>query len=169
MGTTKEVAQSSMSRRQHDEDGQPVVPVHSMFERMAVLGPRTPKAVIAVAVLVLLVAGGIALLLVFCVAFGLSMDYKVFMLSRIREEWLRTGDNEESVAAILMVVVFGALATAEVSFVRMLGAGLALTILLDAFLIRLMLVPAVMCLAGRANWWAPPPLRRWHSRHGLTD
>ncbi|NMM92305.1 hypothetical protein B2J88_50095 [Rhodococcus sp. SRB_17] len=120
--------------------------------------------------------------LVFCVAFGLSMDYEVFMLSRIREEWLKTGDNEESVAvglartgrlisvaAILMVVVFGALATAEVSFVRMLGAGLALTILLDAFLIRLVLVPAVMRLAGRANWWAPAPLRRWHSRHGLTD
>lgn len=120
--------------------------------------------------------------LVFCVAFGLSMDYEVFMLSRIREEWLRTGDNTESVAvglartgrlvstaAVLMVVVFCALATAEVSFVRMLGAGLALTILLDAFLIRLVLVPAVMRLAGRANWWAPAPLRRWHSRHGLTD
>jgi putative drug exporter of the RND superfamily len=120
--------------------------------------------------------------MVFCVAFGLSMDYEVFMLSRIREEWLRTGDNGESVAvglartgrivstaAILMVIVFGALATAEVSFVRMLGAGLTLTILLDAFLIRLVLVPAFMRLAGRANWWAPAPLRRWHSRHGLTD
>lgn len=58
---------------------------------------------------------------------------------------------------------------AEVSFVWMLGAGLTLTILLDAFLIRRVLVPAVMRLAGRANWWAPAPLRRWHSRHGLTD
>lgn len=68
-----------------------------------------------------------------------------------------------------MAVVFAILATAQVSFVRMLGVGLALTILIDAFLIRLVLVPSVMRLAGRINWWAPPPLRRWHARHGFTD
>ncbi len=120
--------------------------------------------------------------LIFCIAFGLSMDYEVFILSRIREEWIASGDNRQSVsvglartgrlvttAAALMAVVFAALATAEVSFVRMLGVGLTLTVLLDALLIRQVLVPAVMQLAGSANWWAPAPLRRWHSRHGFTE
>lgn len=124
--------------------------------------------------------------LIFCVAFGLSMDYEVFMLSRVREEWVRSAgtaaDNERSVAvglartgrlittaAALMAVVFAALATAQVSFVRMLGVGLTLTVLLDAFLIRLVLVPSVMRLAGGLNWWAPRGLRRWHARHGFTD
>ena len=72
-------------------------------------------------------------------------------------------------AAALMAVVFATLATAEVSFVRMFGVGLTLTVLLDALLIRQVLVPSVMRLAGSANWWAPAPLRRWHTRHGFTE
>ncbi|HEX3785865.1 MAG TPA: MMPL family transporter [Pseudonocardiaceae bacterium] len=125
--------------------------------------------------------------LIFCIAFGLSMDYEVFMLSRIREEWLRTGrtaaDNPRAVAmglgrtgrlittaALLMIIVFVALtAVSQVSFVRMLGAGLTITIVLDAVLIRSLLVPAVMRLAGRFNWWAPRSWQRWQERYGLRD
>lgn len=125
--------------------------------------------------------------LIFCVAFGLSMDYEVFMLSRIREEWLRTGrtsaDNPRAVAmglartgrlittaALLMIIVFATLTgVPHVSFVRMLGAGLTITIVLDAILIRSLLVPAVMRLAGSLNWWAPRSWQRWQERHGLHD
>ena len=124
--------------------------------------------------------------LVFCIAFGLSMDYEVFVLSRIREEWTKSGrtiaDNERAVAfglartgrivtaaATLMAIVFIAICASQVSSMRMLGVGLAITVLVDAFLIRIILVPAAMRLMGHANWWAPAPLARWHSRWGLTD
>ncbi|WP_373235150.1 MMPL family transporter [Mycobacterium marinum] len=123
---------------------------------------------------------------VFCVAFGLSMDYEVFVLSRIREEWLATdrgpGANERAVAlglartggivtaaAAVMAIVFVACASSQVQAERMLGTGLAITVLLDAVLIRTVLVPAFMRLLGRANWWAPAPLRQWHNRWGLVD
>jgi putative drug exporter of the RND superfamily len=124
--------------------------------------------------------------LIFCIAFGLSMDYEVFVLSRIREEWTKSGrttaDNERAVAlglartgrivtaaAALMAIVFLAIGASQVSSMRMLGFGLAITVLVDAFLIRIILVPAVMRLMGHVNWWAPAPLARWHSRWGLTD
>ncbi|PNE39401.1 transporter [Streptomyces noursei] len=120
--------------------------------------------------------------LMFCVAFGLSMDYEVFLLSRIKEVYIETGDNTQAVAAglertgrlvsaaaVLVAVVMLALATSGITFLKLLGVGLALAVLLDATLVRGVLVPAVMKLAGRANWWAPPPLRRLHRKLGLLS
>ena len=114
-------------------------------------------------------------ILMFCIAFGLSMDYEVFLLSRIKEEHDRGSDTVTSVAvglertgrivtaaAVLIAVVFLAFATGQVSFMKMFGIGLTLAVLVDAFLIRSTLVPAFMRLAGDANWWAPGPLRRFH-------
>ncbi|WP_227984932.1 MMPL family transporter [Nocardia spumae] len=125
-------------------------------------------------------------ILMFCLAFGMSMDYEVFLLSRVREAWLASdrtaADNERSVAigvartgrivtaaALLMAIVLGAMVTAKVSFMQMLGLGLTITVLADATIIRMLLVPALMRLMGRANWWAPAPLARWHDRFGLTE
>ncbi len=121
-------------------------------------------------------------ILMFCVAFGLSMDYEVFLLSRIKEEYDRTGDNELSVArglertgrivsaaALLIAVVFIAFATSQVTFIKLFGIGLTLAVLMDAFVIRGTLVPAFMRLAGEWNWWAPAPLRRLHDRIGISE
>ncbi|MFI0367835.1 MMPL family transporter [Actinomadura sp. 1N219] len=121
-------------------------------------------------------------ILMFCIAFGLSMDYEIFMVSRIKEEYDRTGDNARSVAAGLqrsaplittaaavLAVSFASYATSGVVFLKMLGIGMALAVLLDATLIRALLVPAAMRLAGRANWWAPGPLRRVQARLALTE
>jgi putative drug exporter of the RND superfamily len=121
-------------------------------------------------------------ILMFCIAFGLSMDYEVFLLSRIKEEYDLTGDNEASVAlglqrtgrivtaaALLLAIVFIAFATSKVSIVKLFGVGLTLAVLVDAFLIRATLVPAFMRLAGRANWWAPRPLRRFHLLYGIWE
>jgi RND superfamily putative drug exporter len=121
-------------------------------------------------------------ILMFCVAFGLSMDYEVFLLSRIKEEYDRTGDNELSVArglertgrivtaaALLIAVVFIAFASSNVTFIKLFGIGLTLAVLMDAFLIRGTLVPAFMRLAGDWNWWAPKALRRLHDRIGISE
>jgi len=121
-------------------------------------------------------------ILLFCIAFGLSMDYEVFLLSRIKEEYDLGHTNEESVAvglektggivtaaALLLAVVFVAFATAEVAVVKVFGVGLTLAVIVDAFLVRTALVPAFMKLAGRANWWAPRSLRRWHLRYGIWE
>ncbi len=124
--------------------------------------------------------------LLLCIAFGLSMDYEVFLVSRIREYWLASGrtpaDNDESVAlglartgrvvtaaALLMSISFAALIAAQVSFMRMFGLGLTVAVLVDATLVRVVLVPAFMHLLSRANWWAPKPLARLHDRFGLSD
>jgi putative drug exporter of the RND superfamily len=120
--------------------------------------------------------------LLFCIAFGLSMDYEVFLLSRIKEEHDRSGDTRSAVAAglertgrivtaaaALLAVVFLAFATSRVSFLQLFGLGTALAIVVDATLIRALLVPAFMRLAGRANWWAPAPLRRFYDRFGLSE
>ena len=124
--------------------------------------------------------------LMFCIAFGLSMDYEVFLLSRIREYWLDHGstahDSDESVAlglartgrvvtaaALLMTISFAALLTSQVSFVKMFGLGLAIAVLVDATLVRMLLLPALMRLLGRLNWWAPAPLTRLHQRIGLAE
>ncbi|MFD7898568.1 MMPL family transporter [Streptomyces sp. NPDC059743] len=120
--------------------------------------------------------------LMFCVAFGLSMDYEVFLLSRIKEEYHRTGDNVSAVAwglertgrlvtaaAVLVATVLLAFATSELTPLKLLGVGLALAVIVDATLVRGILVPAFMRLAGRANWWAPGPLDRLHKRIGLDD
>jgi RND superfamily putative drug exporter len=124
--------------------------------------------------------------LLFCIAFGLSMDYEVFLLSRIREYWLTTGrprsDNDESVAlglartgrvvtaaALVMSISFAALIAAQVSLTRMLGVGLTLAVGVDATLVRIVLVPAFMHVLGRANWWAPKALTRLHQRFGISE
>lgn len=124
--------------------------------------------------------------LLFCVAFGLSMDYEVFLLSRIREFWLtstrdRAGNDEAvalglartgrvvTAAALLMVVAFGALVSADVSFMRMLGVGLTLAVVVDATLVRMLLLPAVMHLLGSAAWWAPRVLVRLHEKVGIDE
>jgi RND superfamily putative drug exporter len=121
-------------------------------------------------------------LLLFCIAFGLSMDYEVFMLSRIKElhdagvpntaavagGLARTG-RIVTTAAALMAVTFFAFGTSKVSFIQMFGIGTALAILVDATLIRGVLVPSFMRLAGDANWWSPAPLRRLHDRFGLSE
>jgi len=120
--------------------------------------------------------------LMFCLAFGLSMDYEVFLLSRVKEEWDRTGDNELSVAhglehtgrivtaaAILIAVVFASFSISRVSFMKLFGIGMTLAVLVDAFIVRSTLVPAFMKLAGGANWWAPPWMRRIHDRWGFTE
>ncbi|AQT81495.1 hypothetical protein B1R94_22930 [Mycolicibacterium litorale] len=124
--------------------------------------------------------------LLFCIAFGLSMDYEVFLVSRIREFWLASpqtaADNDESVAlgvghtgrvitaaALIMAISFAALIAAHVSFMRMFGLGLALAVLADATLVRLVLVPAFMHVLGRWNWWAPKPLVKVHQRLGISE
>lgn len=121
-------------------------------------------------------------LLMFCIAYGLSMDYEVFLLSRIKEEYDRTGDSRASVplgiarsaplvsaAALILGTSFAIYATGEVMILKELGVGMAVAILVDATLIRGVLVPAFMRLAGDANWWAPAPLRRLHRRIGISE
>ena len=127
--------------------------------------------------------------LLFCIAFGLSMDYEVFLLARIRENWLAgKGEgsarqrNDEAVAlglartgrvitaaALVMSISFAALIAAEVSFMRMFGVGLTLAVLVDATLVRMVLVPAFMHVLGGWNWWAPKPLVRLHDRIGISE
>ena len=120
------------------------------------------------------------LILIF--AFGLSMDYEVFLLSRIKEVHDQTGDNDLAVAvglqrsgriitsaAALIVVVFAGFAAGEVLAVKQLGVGLAIAVIVDATLVRTLLVPATMKLLGERNWWAPAPLRRFHERYGLHE
>lgn len=124
--------------------------------------------------------------LLFCIAFGLSMDYEVFLIARIREFWLASGkttaDNDESVAlglartgrvitaaALVMSISFAALIAAKVGFMRMFGVGLTLAVLVDATLVRVVLVPAFMKVMGRWNWWAPAPLAKLHERFGISE
>jgi RND superfamily putative drug exporter len=121
-------------------------------------------------------------LLLFCIAFGLSMDYEVFMLSRIKELHDAGASNAEAVAgglartgrivttaAALLAVTFFAFVTSKVSFIQMFGLGTGLAILADATLIRGVMVPALMGIAGDANWWSPAPLRRLHRRIGVSE
>ncbi|MBV9088765.1 MAG: MMPL family transporter [Mycobacteriaceae bacterium] len=124
--------------------------------------------------------------LLFCIAFGLSMDYEVFLLSRIREFWLASGrtraDNDESVAlglartgrvitaaALVMSISFAALMASHVSFMRMFGLGLTLAVLVDATLVRMVLVPAFIHVLGTWTWWAPKPLVWLHERLAISD
>ncbi len=119
-------------------------------------------------------------ILLFCVLFGLSMDYEVLMLSRMKESYERTGDNTEAVAdglektaglitsaASIMVSVFGAFALARVVLIQAVGLGMAIAVALDATLVRVLLVPATMRLFGDSNWWAPAVLVRLRRRLGL--
>jgi RND superfamily putative drug exporter len=121
-------------------------------------------------------------MLVFAISFGLSMDYEVFLLGRIAETYRRTGDTDLAVeqglqhtgrivtaAALVMAVIFAGFVAGGFSPVKQIGLGLLLAVLVDATVVRMLLMPAVMTLMGKANWWAPRPLSRLHSRIGLTD
>ena len=121
-------------------------------------------------------------ILMLAIIFGLSMDYEVFLLSRIREEWDRTGDNTTSVAnglqrsgriitsaALLLAVVIGGFTTSGIVLMKMIGVGMLVAVLIDATVVRALLVPATMRLLGTVNWWAPGPLRRWWERHGMRE
>ena len=121
-------------------------------------------------------------ILMLAILFGLSMDYEVFLLSRVREAWDQTHDNTEAVAiglqrtgriitsaALLLVVVIGAFATSGITFIKLVGVGMIVAIFVDATVVRALLVPATMRLLGSANWWAPGPMRRWWDRFGLRE
>ena len=120
--------------------------------------------------------------LIFAIAFGLSMDYEVFLLSRIKERFDATGDNRAAVssglqrtgwlitsAALLLAVVLGAFGGSKIVFVQEVGIGLAIAVIVDATLVRMLLVPATMRLLGRWNWWAPGPLRALWRWVGLSE
>ncbi len=120
--------------------------------------------------------------IIFIFAFGLSMDYEVFLLSRIREAYAESGDSDAAVAvglqrsgriitsaALLIVLVFAGFVAGEVVVLKQLGLGLALAVVVDATVVRSLLVPATMRLLGDWNWWAPPRLRRLHDRFGLAE
>jgi uncharacterized membrane protein YdfJ with MMPL/SSD domain len=124
-------------------------------------------------------------LILFCVLFGLSMDYEVLLLSRTQEEWERTGDNQQAVAAALgstgrlitgaaaiMAAVFFGFGAADAVMIKEMGVGMGIAVVMDATVIRALLVPATMRLMGRWNWWAPAPLKRLYrlahlARHAL--
>ncbi|HWC36972.1 MAG TPA: MMPL family transporter, partial [Acidimicrobiales bacterium] len=119
-------------------------------------------------------------LMLFTILFGLSMDYEVFLLSRIREEWRRTGDNATAVAdglaktarvitaaAAIMVCVFASFVIGDVRVLKVFGLGLAVAVFIDATIVRMVLVPAVMELLGKANWWFPRRLDRIVPRLGV--
>ncbi|HEX6073691.1 MAG TPA: MMPL family transporter [Micromonosporaceae bacterium] len=121
-------------------------------------------------------------ILMLALLFGLSMDYEVFLLSRIREQWDDLGDNTAAVAsgvqrtggiitaaALLLAVVVAAFATSGISLMKMVGVGMLVAVVLDATLVRLMLVPATMRLLGRYNWWAPRFLRGLYRRYGIRE
>ena len=119
-------------------------------------------------------------ILMLAIIFGLSMDYEVFLLSRVRERYDITGDNAEAVAsglqrtggvitsaALLLVIVVGAFSASGITFIKLLGVGMIVALIIDASIIRVMLVPAAMRLLGRLNWWAPRPLRPLYARFGI--
>ena len=121
-------------------------------------------------------------ILLFAVAFGLSTDYGVFLLTRIKEARDGGAGDREAVAvglertgrivtyaALLFCIAIGAFATSEVVFIKELGVGTALAVLIDAFLVRALLVPSLMAVLGRWNWWAPRPLARLHARFGMRE
>ncbi|GAA2473064.1 RND transporter [Winogradskya humida] len=122
------------------------------------------------------------MILVLAVLFGLATDYEVFLLSRVREEWDRTGDNTTAVAtglqhtggiitaaALLLITVVAGFATGGVTVIKTIGVGMIVAILVDATLVRALLVPATMRLLGRWNWWAPGVLGRFYSRYGIHE
>ena len=121
-------------------------------------------------------------ILMAAIIFGLSMDYEVFLLSRIRERYDQTGDNTVAVAAglqrtggvitslaLLLIIVVAAFSASGITFIKLLGVGMIVALLVDASVVRVLLVPATMRLLGRANWWAPRPLRRLYARYGFKE
>jgi trehalose monomycolate/heme transporter len=121
-------------------------------------------------------------ILMFAIMFGLSMDYEVFLLSRIRERYDITGDNTAAVAsglqrtgglitslALLLIIVVGSFSASGITFIKLMGVGMIVALIVDASVVRVLLVPAVMRLLGPANWWAPKPLRRLYARYGIRE
>jgi uncharacterized membrane protein YdfJ with MMPL/SSD domain len=121
-------------------------------------------------------------ILMLAIIFGLSMDYEVFLLSRVRERYDVTGDNTEAVAsglqrtggvitsaALLLVIVIGAFSASGITFIKLMGVGMIVALVIDASVVRVLLVPATMRLLGRVNWWAPRPLRRMYARYGIKE
>jgi len=121
-------------------------------------------------------------ILMLAIIFGLSTDYEVFLLSRIRESYDVTGDNAAAVAgglqrtggvitsaALLLVIVIGAFSASDITFIKLMGVGMIVALIVDATIVRILLVPATMRLLGRANWWAPGPLRRLYARYGIRE
>jgi uncharacterized membrane protein YdfJ with MMPL/SSD domain len=121
-------------------------------------------------------------ILMLAIIFGLSMDYEVFLLSRIRERYDQAGDNTDAVAAglqrtggvitslaLLLIIVIGAFSASGITFIKLMGVGMIVALLIDASVVRILLVPATMRLLGQANWWAPRPLRRLYARYGIKE
>jgi uncharacterized membrane protein YdfJ with MMPL/SSD domain len=121
-------------------------------------------------------------ILLLALVFGLSMDYEVFLLSRIREIYDETGDNEAAIAgglqrtgwvitslALLLVIVVGLFSASGIIFLKLLGVGMIVALVVDAVVVRTLLVPATMRLLGPANWWLPRPLRRLYARYGIRE
>jgi uncharacterized membrane protein YdfJ with MMPL/SSD domain len=121
-------------------------------------------------------------ILMLAIIFGLSMDYEVFLLSRIRERYDVTGDNTQAVAgglqrtggiitslALLLVIVVGAFSASGITFIKLMGVGMIIALVVDATIIRVLLVPATMRLLGPVTWWAPRPLRRFYARYGIRE
>jgi RND superfamily putative drug exporter len=121
-------------------------------------------------------------ILMLAIIFGLSMDYEVFLLSRVRELYDVTGDNTAAVAgglqrtggiitslALLLVIVVGAFSASGITFIKLMGVGMIIALVVDATIIRVLLVPSTMRLLGRANWWAPRPLRGLYARYGIRE
>jgi RND superfamily putative drug exporter len=121
-------------------------------------------------------------ILVLAIVFGLSMDYEVFLMSRIREQYDLTGDNTTAVAtglqrtggiitsaALLLIVVIGAFSLSGITFIKMIGVAMLIAIVVDATIVRILLVPATMRLLGRANWYAPRSLQRLYARYGIRE
>jgi trehalose monomycolate/heme transporter len=121
-------------------------------------------------------------ILMFAIMFGLSMDYEVFLLSRMRERYDVTGDNTAAVAgglqrtgglitslALLLIIVVGAFSASGITFIKLLGVGMIVALIVDASIVRVLLVPAVMRLLGPVTWWAPGPLRRLYARYGIRE
>jgi RND superfamily putative drug exporter len=121
-------------------------------------------------------------ILMLAIIFGLSMDYEVFLLSRVRERYDATANNTESVAsglqrtggvitsaALLLVIVIGAFSGSGITFIKLMGVGMIVALIVDASIVRVMLVPATMRLLGRANWWAPRRLRSLYAQYGIRE
>ena len=121
-------------------------------------------------------------ILMLAIIFGLSMDYEVFLLSRIRERHDVTGDTPEAIAsglqrtggvitsaALLLVIVVGAFSASGITFIKLMGVGMIVALIVDASVVRVLLVPAAMRLLGQANWWAPKPLRGLYARYGIRE
>ncbi|MFF5225930.1 MMPL family transporter [Dactylosporangium sp. NPDC000521] len=171
--------------------GSLVVPVKAILANVVSLG-ATLGVMVAVfehgrlaGVLGTLTVGGLdpfVVVILFAFAFALSMDYEVFLLGRIKE-YVDGGDDTDTAvrrglqhtgrvitsAALLMVIVFGCFAAAQMGSIEQIGVGLTTAVLIDATVVRCLLVPATMTLLGRWNWWAPGPLRRLHRRIGLRE